>query len=49
MVNVSFAAGISMEASVLQAKGLGIRGNIKEPSSISAVSYTHLDVYKRQT
>lgn len=39
VVNVSFAAGISMEASVLQAKGLGIRGNIKEPSSISVYRF----------
>lgn len=39
VVNVSFAAGISMEATVLQAKGLGIRGNIKEPSSINVYRF----------
>ena len=39
VVNVSFAAGISMEASVLQAKGIGIRGNIKDPSSINVYRF----------
>lgn len=39
VVNVSFAAGISMEASVLQAKGIGIRGNIKNPSSINVYRF----------
>lgn len=39
VVNVSFAAGISMEASILQAKGIGIRGNIKNPSSINVYRF----------
>lgn len=39
VVNVSFAAGISMEASVLQAKGIGIRGNIKDPSSVNVYRF----------
>lgn len=39
VVNISFAAGISMEASVLQAKGIGIRGNIKDPSSVNVYRF----------
>ena len=40
VVNVSFAAGIGLEASVLQAKGIGIRGNIKKPSTANVYRFT---------